>query len=827
MRVFISTSLAYLLCFHLSYGQNRTVVINEFMFDPTPQVELPDVEYVEIHNVTSNAIQLDGWSLNEHLIPDYVIQPYDYLVLCESGSTDLFNTTINVLGMSRWDRLNNTGQPILLKDRTLNTVDSISYDNKWITDPVKANGGWSLELVKPGKACSDKENWSVSISSTGGTPGFQNSVFNNAPDVVAPYVLEAICLDPFTIQLTFSETVNFSGSYPTDLFDINPGDMLMNMSYQDFANVQLIGLSNPMNIGMVYNLTIQNISDCEGNYISDTIIHVGIGLDPHFNEIMITELLVDEIPSYGLPESEYIEILNNSNKLIELKNTYIYTDSKIFELPEYQMFPHEYYLLIPMSKAELFRDYTNTMEMERFPRLNNEGKLLGLYNIRNGLIFSLHYNLDWYKDYLKSNGGYSLEMIDLINPCGDINNWTASTAEIGGTPGKANSINIDNPDLSGPEITSANAFEVDQITIQFNEKLHPDCFRKLLVWVDDFDMQNKWSYDTIRINRIDIEVPYTLSKNIQYSIRISGIEDCVGNRRKNENNPLIIRLPQQADSSDIVINEILFNPRPGGVDWIEIYNLSDKLFNLRNWYLMNEKSQTSQIEYQLSGEHFILEPYSFIVLTESKDKLISDFPNSNSRHILEMTDFPSMPDSEGYISLWTSENERMDELFYNQNQHNLFLKNKEGVSLERVSPLLPASEAANWQSASSDSGFGTPTMRNSQYFKRHGNEHEIIISPLIFSPDQDGHEDYLNIQMNNPKPGFVSNIHIFDVNGALIKNLALGYLMGITNRITWDGFTDKGYIARPGYYILLLEIFHPDGDYSIHKKKFVLGKRFY
>jgi hypothetical protein len=418
-------------------------------------------------------------------------------------------------------------------------------------------------------------------------------------------------------------------------------------------------------------------------------------------------------------------------------------------------------------------------------------------------------------------------MIDLNNPCGGMNNWTASTAAIGGTPGTANSINIDNPDLSSPEITSANAYEADQITIHFNEKLHPDCFKDLLVLVDDLNMKNKWSYDTLMTNRIDIETPYTLSKDVQYSIMISGIEDCVGNRRKNENNPLIIRLPQQADIGDIVINEILFNPRPGGVDWIEIYNLSDKLVNLRNWYLMNEKSQTPQIEYQLSDDHFVLEPYSFMVFTESKDKLFSDFPNTNSKHILEMTNFPSMPDSEGYISLWKPENERMDEVFYNQNQHNLFLKNTEGVSLERVSPLQPASEAENWQSASCDSGFGTPTRRNSQYLEHQGIDHEIIISPLVFSPDQDGYEDYLNIQMNNPKPGYVSNIQIFDINGALVKNLAQGYLMGTTDQISWEGFTDTGEMARPGYYILLLEMFHPDGDFFVHKKKFVVARRFY
>jgi hypothetical protein len=796
------------------------------MYDPSPQVGLPDVEYVEIHNISLEAIPLAGWTLNNHSISEYVIQAYEYLVLCASGSVERFPATTHVLGMDNWDRLNNTGQPIVLKDQTLKTLDSIHYDNKWITDPLKANGGWSLELINPDKVCSDKKNWSVSISSTGGTPGFQNSIYNNAPDALPPYILETLCLDQYTIKLTFSEMVNFSGSNLKDLFDVSPGNEIVNMSKQHFSNVQLLSLNNPLETGTVYRLEVKNVPDCEGNFISDTVLQIGIGLDPRFNEILITELLVDEVPSYGLPESEYIEILNNSNKLIELNNTYIFADSKIYELPDRQLLPNTYYLLISESKAELFSDYTQSIIVNTLPRLNNDGKMVSLYNTQNRLIFSLQYTLDWYKDQTKANGGYSLEMIDINNPCGGINNWTASVAETGGSPGKANSINIDNPDLSNPEITNANAFDEGEITIQFSEKLHPDCFLDLLVYIDDNNMRNKWSYDTLSINRINIKAPISLGKNPQYSIRISGIEDCVGNRRKNEDNPIIIHRPQKADSGDIVINEILFNPKPGGVDWIEIYNLSDKLIDLKNWYFWNEKSPQPEIKYQLSDEHYILQPHSYLVLTKSRDKVLTDFPYANNIHILEMNDYPGMPDSEGYICLWTSEDDRMDELMYSQDQHNLFLKNKEGVSLERVSPLNPSSDPANWQSASSESGFGTPTLKNSQFLERQGNNAEIMISPLIFSPDQDGYEDYLNILMNNPKPGYVINIYVFDIHGNLIKNLVQSYLTGIKNQISWDGFTDSGDIAKPGYYILLIEMFHPEGEYSVQKQKFVLGKQF-
>ena len=114
--------------------------------------------------------------------------------------------------------------------------------------------------------------------------------------------------------------------------------------------------------------------------------------------------------------------------------------------------------------------------------------------------------------------------------------------------------------------------------------------------IDDHNMQNQWSYDTLLLNRVDVSVPNSVIEKNQYSIKISGIKDCVGNKMKEHTDPIIVRLPEKASIGDVVINEVLFNPRPGGIDWIEIYNLSEKLINFKNWYLINDKIQ-QDLEY--------------------------------------------------------------------------------------------------------------------------------------------------------------------------------------------------------------------------------------
>ena len=68
------------------------------------------------------------------------------------------------------------------------------------------------------------------------------------------------------------------------------------------------------------------------------------------------------------------------------------------------------------------------------------------------VIDSVYYRDTWYQNTAKENGGYSLEKIDPLNTCGEMNNWKASADENGGTPGKVNSVFANNIDILPPKI---------------------------------------------------------------------------------------------------------------------------------------------------------------------------------------------------------------------------------------------------------------------------------------------------------------------------------------------------------------------------------------
>src|SRR5690606_15047433 len=72
---------------------------------------------------------------------------------------------------------------------------------------------------------------------------------------------------------------------------------------------------------------------------------------------------------------------------------------------------------------------------------------------------------------IKSQGGWSLEMIDTKNACTGISNWKASNDATGGTPGRKNSVDAINTDDQPPALIRT--YTIDSLTIAalFDEPL--------------------------------------------------------------------------------------------------------------------------------------------------------------------------------------------------------------------------------------------------------------------------------------------------------------------------------------------------------------------
>src|SRR5690606_597185 len=83
---------------------------------------------------------------------------------------------------------------------------------------------------------------------------------------------------------------------------------------------------------------------------------------------------------------------------------------------------------------------------------------------------SIFYNTSWYRDTQKANGGYSLELIDPLQPCSDVQNWMASIAPEGGTPGAQNSV-FNGQDEMPPSLIHVSIINSTTLRLTFDEPI--------------------------------------------------------------------------------------------------------------------------------------------------------------------------------------------------------------------------------------------------------------------------------------------------------------------------------------------------------------------
>jgi len=165
-------------------------------------------------------------------------------------------------------------------------------------------------------------------------------------------------------------------------------------------------------------------------------------------------------------------------------------------------------------------------------------------------------------------------------------------------------------------------------------------------------------------------------------------------------------------------------------------------------------------------------------------------------------------------------------MIYTIDMHYALLNTTDGVSLERINFDRPALDRSNWNSAASTVGFATPGYRNSQFAElSETQEGDIVVSPEVFSPDNDGFDDVTTLNYSFSKPGFTGDIRVYDVKGRLVKQLAKSAYLGSTGAIGWNGINDSGLKADIGIYVVVLEAFHLDGStVSLKKPCVVAGK---
>ncbi|HLU86314.1 MAG TPA: lamin tail domain-containing protein, partial [Taishania sp.] len=534
------------------------VIINEFMADPSPVIGLPEVEFVEIYNRSSKIFNLAGWKLGDNTSFGTVatsnwLLPGEYRVLAPNTSVSLFT---NAVGVTSFPSLNNASDDIKIADNNGNIIDALSYTTDWYHDASKANGGWTIERINPQIPCSDISNWKASIDSSGGTPGFQNTVFSLAPDSIVPIINQCMAVSSNTIRVVFNKPID-SLSIQNSIISINPSLTIIDREVETtFTTETFLTTQEPINYSTIYTIKITGFEDCSGQTGNDSTTFILPSIAA-VGDILINEFMADPSPAVDLPEVEFVEIYNVSNKIIDLSNWKLGDNTTFGSFNGGIIYPNEYKVLTANSNVGQF---TNSIGVTNFPSLNNTEDDIVIQNGQGTVIDKISYTTTWYQDNSKKDGGWSIERINPFAPCQSSNNWRASIDLTGGTPGFVNSVLDTFPDYSLPEIVSIEVITDQHIAIYFNKNIDSNALQNVQIFTNPsltitylFIPEKFTSYASIYFME-----PLISSKI--YTLTINGLTDCWGNENNVSENFI---LPSNPEVGEVIINEILFDQLTG------------------------------------------------------------------------------------------------------------------------------------------------------------------------------------------------------------------------------------------------------------------------
>ncbi len=653
-----------------------------------------------------------------------------------------------------------------------------------------------------------------------------NIIVDNDP----PVLLSVNADTDSTLILHFNEalepeSVGNINNYTVDLGIENPVDAV-----PEEGNPALVALhfSGKFENGRKYTISVTGVRDLAENVMMPQQMEFTWFVAAS-SDVVINEIMADPSPQVGLPNYEYIELYNQTDAIVNLDNWVLTVGSgeKTFE---YVSIDPGGYLIVAKDDAEAELSMFGPFYGFSSFSLTNSGQLLELRSNMGDFISAVTYSDNWYKDPDKEDGGWSLEQINPENSCSGGDNWQASEEAKGGTPGTQNSVY--SALVLYPEVDHFELFANNIVHLYFNQAMNSESMEEITAYTVTGSIGNPsvvYAYpDQPDFAELYFSEAFQLGTIYELTIS-STLKNCRGMHMLNDT-LITFGLAETADSGDMVINEVLFNPWTSGVDYVEIYNRSLKIIDLSVLQLGTVKysppNPPDTSFYPIIHQQTILVPGAYALLTSSPATVEKQYATSDPNVFIKTDPFPAYNNDEGTVILATYAGETQDLFTYSEDMHYPLLNYVDGVSLERINSDSPTEDRNNWHSAAESIGFGTPGVQNSQFVDASsGEEDPITVEPEIFSPDNDGYNDVLSIKYKFDQPGYNMTVNIFDAHGRLVRELVNNEYLGTTGAVNWDGIQDDNTKAPVGIYVFYVQIFDLNGKVKQYKKTGVLAAR--
>jgi hypothetical protein len=655
------------------------------------------------------------------------------------------------------------------------------------------------------------------------------SVEELAPDLIRPKLLTINVVDEFELEATFSEALVLNSALSMSNYvikDTQESPILVETT--NAPNVFRLHFDKAFE-SKKYTLSVYNLLDLKGNKILEDNEVSTFFIKPYIavkGDVVINEIFADPSPTAGMPEEEFVEIWNTTNRYIILTG-WKYSDlTSTVAFSADTLKPNELLILTAKTNINHFSRFGRVIGFSSWPSLNNDKDKLSLISDQNKVIDEVFYTQQWYKDVTKSQGGYSLELIDPKNRCMGTQNWQASKYVIGGTPGIENSVYRDQIITTALMVVSTVVINETTLRVDFNRS------------VDSLSgsLQNNYRLNngigppitallqSPNFSSVVLQWAAPFNRGVEHTLSIEQVTDCAGNVIVQNSKELKIFLAKGVLIGDILISEILVNPKADGVDFIEVYNHTNEIKDLatlklatvdENGNIFNAKTISSLPIHIPAKTYWLLATDNSIIKQQYEVK--------NPTNFTKMTTMPAYRNDRGVVIL-LGDKGVIDRFDYRENMHFPLLQIVKGVSLERASFQRPTNEKGNFKSAAQAIGFATPTYENSQE-ESQSISNAVWLSRKVFSPDGDGFEDELQINYKFAIHEYLANVTIFNEFGIAVKRLARNSNLGQAGSFVWNGLNDRGGSNGIGIYIVKFDVFSLTGKMRHFERVCVLASK--
>lgn len=382
-------------------------------------------------------------------------------------------------------------------------------------------------------------------------------------------------------------------------------------------------------------------------------------------------------------------------------------------------------------------------------------------------------------------------------------------------------------DTIPPYVVSAEVLDSERIRVMFSEVPEENSVIKVMNYNinQGVGFPNHVMYSkTEPMQATLVFTSYKLQSGVRYTLTVTGLEDPF---RNTQNHHLDIFYISHPETGDLKINEVLTDPLSGGDDFVEIVNVSTKFIRLDSLYVRNTQNNQTR---PIFSDH-TLEPGEYVVFSRNISFLREQYHTPDSARMVSVT-LPALNVASANITLLARVSGRdvvIDSFDYDQNMHFPLLTRTKGVSLERINPNGHSMDVHNWHSAAESVRFGTPGYKNSnEQNSGYSDQGMVIMKPdrKIITPNSDGLSDFLLLEYQLDKPGYLATIQLFDSEGFPIIHIVQNSLLSQAGAIKWDGSGMEQRKLPMGLYIVFSRLFHPDGQVLESRHVIVVGQRF-